>query len=176
LIRRGLFRSDLYYRLAEYDLDLPAVRDLPEKKRRELIVRLVESISQEHGATKTVSDESLAKMAGFCWPGNVRQINFLLKRVYLLSDGAQLSDKKIAQALENLNNRAQGDLAAGPDGAPWDRFPLLAAVDLYRDYRVKKALGLSKGNKTLAAKSLGVNIQTLNNYANKVGQSRAKER
>jgi transcriptional regulator with GAF, ATPase, and Fis domain len=164
MVRGGLFRSDLYYRLAEYELELPSVRELPEKSRRELIARLLESISKKFKLEKSISNESLAKMADFNWPGNIRQIDFLLKRVYLLSDGARLNNKKITNALENMKNRTIEGSACAPSGSPWDNEPLREAVDLYRKYRVKLALDKHGGNKSLAARSLGISPQTLNDY------------
>lgn len=90
-IREGLFREDLFYRLAEITVDIPPLRDR-EGDAVLLAHAFVQRFCQENGrATLTLSDDALAAIEAHEWPGNVRELENCLKRAVIMADGTQIT-------------------------------------------------------------------------------------
>ncbi|MDR0881278.1 MAG: sigma 54-interacting transcriptional regulator [Candidatus Adiutrix sp.] len=168
-ISANRFRSDLYYRLAEHVIHIKPVRDLPSKDLENLLLHLLNKISTTYGVAKNLNARTLELLLKYPWPGNIRQIEHVLKRLYLLSDGLEISERRAVVELKRPVPQAPGLTGLGPATDPYAKLPLSRAVDLYRLDRVEEALRLSKDRAT-AAKSLGLSPQTLNNYE-KAGQT-----
>ena len=77
-VERGLFRADLYHRLAGFELVMPPLRqrrsDIPA-----LVARFLSELAPELGP-RTIGPDALAHLAGYDWPGNVRQLQNLVRR------------------------------------------------------------------------------------------------
>jgi transcriptional regulator with GAF, ATPase, and Fis domain len=89
-VREGRFRSDLFYRLNVFPIDVPALRD-----RREDIPALVAALVEEIGAAMgkrfdAVAKSSLDALQRYDWPGNVRELRNVLERAMILSPGPTL--------------------------------------------------------------------------------------
>jgi two-component system, NtrC family, response regulator len=90
-IREGLFREDLFYRLAEITVEIPPLRDR-EGDAVLLAHAFVQRFSQENGrATLTLSDDALAAIEAHEWPGNVRELENCLKRAVIMADATQIT-------------------------------------------------------------------------------------
>ncbi len=88
-IEIGNFREDLYYRLHVMSLRIPAVRERATEDILSLIQTIHRDLQARHPRSpRTVSDEVLALLVGFNWPGNVRQIRNVLEHALVLSAGA----------------------------------------------------------------------------------------
>jgi transcriptional regulator with GAF, ATPase, and Fis domain len=89
-VAEGSFREDLYYRLHVFPLHIPALRE-----RKEDIPLLVEHIIAEHnarhGTMKEISEEAIAFLQDYHWPGNIRQLENVLERAMALADSDVLS-------------------------------------------------------------------------------------
>ena len=90
MVREGKFREDLYFRLNVFPIDLPRLRDRPrdiplllEHFRRELNHRMGRRIDG-------FSDEALTRLESQEWPGNIRELQNVLERVFILSEGPTL--------------------------------------------------------------------------------------
>jgi DNA-binding NtrC family response regulator len=83
LIESGAFRRDLYYRLAELNVELP-----PLRARREDIAALAEELTRTFAEGVTVSHQAELVLTRHDWPGNVRELRNALKRAIALSRGA----------------------------------------------------------------------------------------
>ncbi len=91
LVRRGLFREDLFYRLNVFPITVPPLRarraDIPDLARR-----FAARFAAEEGKRITgISAESLALLSSYDWPGNVRQLENALFRAVVLADGGELT-------------------------------------------------------------------------------------
>ncbi len=91
LVRRGLFREDLFYRLNVFPITIPPLRarraDIPDLARR-----FAARFAAEEGKRITgIGAESLALLSRYDWPGNVRQLENALFRAVVLADGGELS-------------------------------------------------------------------------------------
>jgi DNA-binding NtrC family response regulator len=92
----GEFREDLYYRLNVVELQVPPLRE-----RREEIPGLVElflaRFNAQYGRQKQISPETLARLTEYSWSGNVRELENIIRRMVVLSDGEQAFDALAAR-------------------------------------------------------------------------------
>ncbi|OPL09507.1 MAG: hypothetical protein AVO33_06850 [delta proteobacterium ML8_F1] len=87
-VREGKFRKDLYYRINVFPIELPPLRkrkqDLPG-----LILELSRAISRRYGSVeKQFSGNALEKLLNYDWPGNIRELENVIERAVIISDGA----------------------------------------------------------------------------------------
>jgi two-component system nitrogen regulation response regulator GlnG len=166
----GKFRPDLYYRLGVFTIDLPPLRergdDLPL-----LVSHYVRRFSRELGReVREVAAEALERLQGYGWPGNIRELQSVLKQALLLASGPVL----LPAFLPDLAGRA-GEPATLP--AAGEGFDLEAfvgerlgpdACDLYADVHrqvdrlfLARVLEYTGGNQHQAARLLGIARKTL---------------
>jgi two-component system, NtrC family, response regulator AtoC len=151
------FREDLYYRLAGYEITLPSLRerlaDLPalvDHFRR----RALPDLGME--PVPPASPEVIAALAEHRWPGNVRELEHVVRR--LLIDAGTLSDAAAARRL--LRNQAP--LAAGAGrAAPEAGGSAGATLDGAERAHIEAVLAATQGNRSAAARILGVERKTL---------------
>jgi len=145
------FRLDLYYRLAHAVIVLP-----PLRQRGQDIELLVEYFLQEActAANRQVrlSPTAIHRLAGYSWPGNIRQLRSVIKRVVLLgAEGHDVTPEKLE--LENAEIPTT----------------LLQELEQSERRRVGEALSQARGSRTEAAKILGVPRTTLVNRVKRYG-------
>jgi transcriptional regulator of acetoin/glycerol metabolism len=146
-VREGKFREDLYYRLAVYDLALPALRE-----RREdfpgLCDQLLSNIAQAQGkGVKSIGEPVMRKLRAHTWPGNVRELDNVLRSAVIRCKGTRVLKRDLPPSL---------DLAPLTS----ESFPTLAKVERAH---IDRALELCSGNKKKAAELLGIHRNTLAN-------------
>jgi two-component system response regulator HydG len=150
-IRRGSFRTDLYYRLNVIALHLPTLRqradDIPLLAEH-FLVRIAE-LRQE--PQKTLSASTLDALVSYAWPGNVRELENALERAVILTPGEEIVPSALP---ERVTARVSVPLVA--ERAPVN--PTLEAVE--RAY-IMWVLGSESGNKSRAAEVLGIDPSTL---------------
>jgi two-component system response regulator HydG len=150
-IRRGNFRSDLFYRLNVIALNLPTLRE----RRDDLLLlleALLQNLAQETGTEpKALSSEALDAVMVYEWPGNVRELENALEHAVVLSRGTLIE----AGALpERITRRRKEPLVAERSY----RNPTLEVIERAYIMWVLQAEG---GNKTRAAEVLGIDPSTL---------------
>lgn len=153
MIREGSFREDLYYRLNIISLTLPDLN-----QRRGDIAQLADTFMSDsarcHGrAAPHLSGEAIRLLEGAAWPGNVRQLKNLCERWTLLYPGKELTAQMLSCELE-------GEKPPCSD-TPW-QLPAggIDLVELEKSL-IEQALALSSGNKSAAARLLGMTRHTL---------------
>jgi two-component system response regulator AtoC len=147
-VRAGRFRSDLYFRLKVVSVHLPPLRD-----RGDDILLLGRHFVREFSRKFQKRFEDLSPGAqnlflGYRWPGNVRELKNLIERVVLLEDGERLE-------VEHLPAELAGRRVAGDESIP---LPTLAQMEA--DH-ISEVLRLTAGNKSRAARVLGISRQGL---------------
>lgn len=102
LIKEGKFRKDLYYRLNVFNLNIPPLREHPEDIPL-LIQHFLSKLYHETGIYRRMSDECLKALLDYQWPGNIRELRFLIDRLALKTDSEiiQLEDLPI-EILSNV--------------------------------------------------------------------------
>jgi DNA-binding NtrC family response regulator len=108
-LARGEFREDLYYRLNVVEIHIPPLRE-----RREEIPHLVEGFlarfTEQYGRKKRLSAETMARLSEYSWTGNVRELENVIRRMVVLTDGEE--------AFETLVGRRRNGHAAAPRLGP----------------------------------------------------------
>lgn len=150
-IRRGNFRSDLFYRLNVIALDLPPLRE-----RRDDLLLLIEAIllrlAAEHNAEpKALSSEALDAVVVYDWPGNVRELENALEHAVVLSRGTVIEGSALP---ERITTRRKEPLVA-------ERSYKNPALDVIERAYIMWVLQAEGGNKTRAAEVLGIDPSTL---------------
>jgi transcriptional regulator with PAS, ATPase and Fis domain len=149
-MEEGRFRRDLYFRVAGFALRVPSLRE-----RREDIPALVEAflraLARECGkALRGITVKALRLLIGYAWPGNVRELEHELRRlVHVCPQGEAIDSTMIASHI----------VAAGPGHdpeAPLDVLDLGKNVDALERRLILEALAQSHGNRSRAARLLGV--------------------
>ncbi|MFO0762387.1 MAG: sigma-54 dependent transcriptional regulator [Byssovorax sp.] len=155
-VEEGTFRDDLRYRLNVVHLVIPPLRDRPEDIP--LLGRhFLERAAERFGVRSLrIPDELFARLARHPWPGNVRELENAMESLVALSPDGEL------------------DLALLPDGAPAAGAPaphagLKERVDAYERGLLIAALAATKGNRSEAARALGISRATLHEKLTKHG-------
>jgi two-component system response regulator HydG len=150
-IRRGNFRSDLFYRLNVININLPPLRE-----RRDdlllLIEALLQNLAQENGSDmKALASEALDAVMVYEWPGNVRELENALEHAVVLTRGPLIEGTSLP---ERITRRRKEPLVAERSY----RNPTLEVIE--RSY-IMYVLQSEGGNKTRAAEVLGIDPSTL---------------
>ncbi|MEN9580818.1 MAG: hypothetical protein RJA70_3827 [Pseudomonadota bacterium] len=152
-VEAGRFREDLYYRLNVIDVHLP-----PLRARGNDILLLaqffLEAAAKNVGrAIDGIASDAAAQLLGYDWPGNVRQLENTMQRAVALTQ----FDKITAN---DLPERIRGHRSTRPDDSDPHPEHLFSLAELEHRY-IEKVLKLLNGNKTQAAKILGVDRRSL---------------
>jgi transcriptional regulator with GAF, ATPase, and Fis domain len=152
-IAAGEFREDLYYRLRVVELALPPLRE-----RREDIPKLARHFLERFAAREgkevpTLDREAFAALLAHEYAGNIRELENLLEGAASLSRGGVIR----LEDLQWLPARAPGRIEADP-GAAEGEVPNLRAL---QDRHIRRVLKLAGGNKSRAARLLGISRRTL---------------
>jgi DNA-binding NtrC family response regulator len=159
-VAAGRFRSDLYYRLNVVEITVPPLRERAEDIPY-LTAALVRRFSKEFTRPITgLTEAAEERLMRWPWPGNVRELRNVIERACLLCEGHLLTEADLARSLAErpVIVAAGRELAEDePSGPPPDR------------EQVRLALDDSGGNKTLAAKRLGISRRALYRLIDKYG-------
>jgi two-component system response regulator HydG len=150
-VRRGHFRSDLFYRLNVIALELPCLRD-----RRDDLVLLIDHCLQElatdrDNAPKALSADALDAVMVYDWPGNVRELQNALEHAVVLSKGTLIEPASLP---ERITRRRREPLVA-------ERSSPNPSLEVIERAYIMWVLQAEGGNKTRAAEILGIDPSTL---------------
>ena len=159
-VRRGKFRRDLFFRLSVLNLKIPSLRDRPED-----IPILVHELLYKYGkGTKKISDESVAEITRYEWPGNIRELDSLVKLYVILMEGSGPDDKLLFKLLDEFKKNHHV-LAEREKGFMYkESFTVRAKTLKERVGAYERAIiqnELKKFNKKETANRLGISVNTL---------------
>ncbi|WP_071395704.1 sigma-54 interaction domain-containing protein [Bacillus tuaregi] len=152
----GVFREDLFYRLNQMPIHIPALR-IRKDDISLLSSRLIEKINQEYGRNiEGMTVSALAKLQTYDWPGNVRELDNILRRaIIFMKYNESLIDVNHLIDLQTTMPPRQGGEKFKLEGT------LAEMVEDYEKNIIARTLMKHSGNKTMTAKELGVSLRNL---------------
>jgi two-component system NtrC family response regulator len=154
-IKDGSFREDLYYRVSEVVIPVPALRER-ETDAVVLAQVFLDRFSKENGRDfRGFTDAALESIEGYNWPGNVRELENRVKRAVILAEGKQITAQ---------------DLGFEDESVPLS-LDLRSARESAERSVIQRALLVNNNNMSHAAKTLGVSRPSLYNLMNKLGMA-----
>ncbi len=155
LVNRGLFRSDLYYRINVIPIHIPPLRE-----RRDDIPLLVNYYLERYSPSKkiSISDKALRILVNYGWPGNVRELRNIVQRLALFSGEVIEADDLPPEILED--DLAAQVLKSCKSCLTNENMPLEQIVSCLESNLLVQAMEQSGGNKSRAAKILQINLST----------------
>ena len=157
-VRTGKFREDLYYRLNVFTILLPPLRDRKEDIPL-LTQTFLEEFSEKHKKTVRLLDPSVQEaLRGYAWPGNIRELRNVIERAVIVSRTDRLSLTDLpAQFNQDSDITPTIEMSLGIPLAEAEKELLL------------QTLKFAGGNKSQAAKMLGISLKTLYNKLERYG-------
>ena len=158
-LEEGTFREDLYYRLNVVPIDIPPLREHKEDIPDLVNLFLRRFASDSGREVAAISDEAMDLLRTHSWMGNVRELQNVIERACALAKTSKLEVGDIH--LDSPRNRA---------GSSTDRFlPDGMTLDQYEDEMIREALKRAGGNKSQAARLLGLSRNALRYRLSKIG-------
>ena len=156
-VEQGEFRGDLFFRLAVFPIEIPALRE-----RGDDVVLLARHFASQlgkelRGREATVSDAGIQTLRAHHWPGNVRELENSIERACILADGATLT----LGDLGLVNDEMRDPTAFGFDTAGTLNEATERAVKMVERRKIAECLAKYDGNKGRTAEALGVSYKTL---------------
>ena len=172
-VEAGRFREDLYYKLNVVHVAVPPLRDRADDISA-LTHHLLERIAQQPGLRHLdITDDALALLRRYDWPGNVRQLQNALFRAAVLCEGVALTTDDFPQiaSLGDRSSVAAGPSTSGPNGGVSLFRPdghLRPLEDIEADV-IRLAIGHYRGRMTEVARRLGIGRSTLYRKLSELG-------
>jgi len=186
-MRRGAFRDDLYYRLAVVTIRIPPLRERIEDIDHLVPALLGELARDLKREPARLSEPARVLMTSYGWPGNVRELRNVLERAVLLGGTPWIHPEHLPAEIASPGppalglgasgvERGFGDLRLAPERSAREASGMgaraglpIRTLDEVECEAIQSALVATGGNKTLAAKKLGISRQTLRTKIRKYG-------
>jgi two-component system response regulator HydG len=150
LVKERRFREDLYYRLNVITIEIPPLRERPEDipLLAQHFLRLY--AARNHRSLEGFTETVLARLRAYPWPGNVRELEHALERAVILARGTLIDEGDLPTVVGQAETASR--VIPIPIGMP---------LDEVEQRLIEETLRLTKGNKELAAKLLGIASRTI---------------
>jgi DNA-binding NtrC family response regulator len=168
-VQEGRFREDLFYRL-----NVIPVHAAPLRERKEDIVLLIQhfidKFNNEYGYQVTgMTEESMAKVTNYPWPGNIRQLENAMERAMVFSKTGLIGVEHFDLLNSNLHKTEENQSQSAPVVNPDDILAPGMTISKAEQILIIKTLTDCEGNKNKAAEMLDISIRTLRNKLHEYG-------
>lgn len=167
MLSSGGFRKDLFYRLATFSIRAPSLREIPEDIPK-LAYHFLEEMRRENPrAPRKIDKEAMDKLMAYPWPGNARELRNVLERASLEAGRGPIKEMHLPR-----------EIRKGPDPSDLgeDLRTMKQELQEAEKRAIRKALARTGGNKSMAAKILGIHRTVLYEKMKKHGLHRSKLR
>lgn len=159
----GKLREDLFYRLGEFPIVVPPLRERPEDITP-LANLFLARLNERHGGCKAFTGTALEQLRRFPWPGNVRELHNVVGRAYIMAGGDVISDPlgqiRVTTPIDETPSTLT--VAVGTTFEEIERRMLMKTLEFFSN------------DKTKAARALGVSVKTIYNHLAKHQQNPAE--
>jgi DNA-binding NtrC family response regulator len=154
MVDENKFREDLWFRINVVRLYIPPLReragDVPL-----LAQYFLKKYNERYGLSARITESGAREMEAYTWPGNVRQLQHMMERLAILAAGARIDDKAVRDAIESTEPREH---------------PTETLADAEAE-QIRRVLAATNGNKSRAARILGIERKTLYRKLERMGIS-----
>lgn len=154
MVEEGRFREDLWYRLDVVRIQIPPLRERPGDVPL-LASAFLKRYNERYGLEARLTESGMRALCETTWPGNVRQLQHVLERMVILAPGGRITEDAVAEALRSSRTAA-------------DTGETLAEAEADQ---IRKVLAATNGNKSRAARILGIERKTLYRKIERMGLS-----
>lgn len=159
-VRAGRFREDLYYRMAVFPIELPALRDRPADEIVRLSYSVLADLQGRFGVQEVrIADAAMVALTRHDWPGNIRELRNVLERCMVNAEGAQLIEP---------GHLPPDILPAVAQGSDDSEEELVSLEEMERRH-VRRVLRHCEGNRTRAAELLGISRRAIYDKIERLG-------
>jgi DNA-binding NtrC family response regulator len=167
MVKEGTFREDLFYRLNVVPVVMPSLRERREDVPA-LATRFVARLGETNGRPQArLSEDAMRALADAEWPGNVRELQNFLERVVVFAEDDLIGRADVERELASRPGGSSAAVSPPAANLAGPATPDVESLDAQRAnaerVAVREALAKAKGNRTLAARLLGVSRRTLYN-------------
>ncbi len=152
MVDEGKFREDLWYRLNVVRLTVPPLceraSDIPL-----LVHCFLKRYNQRYNLATRLTDSGLKAMAEYSWPGNIRQLQHMMERLTILAPAGRIDDSSVQHAIDQMDSRDRASETLADTEAD----------------QIRRVLTATNGNKSRAAKILGIERKTLYRKLERMG-------
>ena len=152
MVEEGTFREDLWYRLNVVRLTVPPLceraSDIPL-----LVHYFLKRYNERYKLETKLTDSGLKAMAEYSWPGNIRQLQHMMERLTILAPGGRIDDAAVREAIEQMDSREHASDSLADTEAE----------------QIRRVMAAVNGNKSRAAKVLGIERKTLYRKLERMG-------
>lgn len=150
LVKENKFREDLYYRLSVIPIHIPALRERKEDIPL-LIDHFLKKLCERNKRRKTIDDDGIRILQEYSWPGNIRELENLVERLYVISDTDTIDPMLIGMHINKASFTSNG----------FSNMPLEDAMYSFERNLIIQAMKKADGVKNRAAKILGISTSVL---------------
>jgi DNA-binding NtrC family response regulator len=159
-LEQGTFREDLYYRLNVLPINVPPLRERKEDIPF-LVEHFVKKLGKDLGSrVESVAPEAIERLLQYHWPGNVRELENVIERSMVLASGTRLQASDIRLETEHRARPAASNGGFLPEGL---------SLEQYEQQLIREALRRANGNKSQAARLLGLTRNALRYRLSQMG-------
>jgi DNA-binding NtrC family response regulator len=170
MVRQGLFREDLYYRLSTISVHLPSLRERHEDIA--LLARhFVHLFSERFGVERRLSDEALAALRAHAWPGNVRELLHAVEAAMVVCEGPAIGPEHLPASVRTDSAGPGRAQEPAHDSSPGVDDSGLLTLEAVERAHIERVLRAHHGHRGLAAKALGISERNLYRKLREWGQA-----
>ena len=164
LVKDGIFREDLFYRVSVIPMELPPLRE-----RAGDIAELADYFIAKHctqaGRSLAISPQAMRRLETYSWPGNVRELEHTIERAVALETTDTIQPERLPEQITNFNQVRIASAFDLPEGG----LNLTAHLDQLEKTYLLEALRRTDGNQTNAAELLQMSVRSLRHLLDKHG-------
>ncbi len=161
LVEAGSFKEELFYRLNTVGLKIPSLKE----RQDDIKVMAEHFLNFKKSEAKILTSGAIEKLSNYFWPGNAHELKNIMERTYILTDGQYIEASHLPEFAQEVKVEK---VEVKPSYVEFTLF------DLEKKHIID-TLGHLGGNKTRAAKALGITVKTLYNKLHSYGMIEARE-
>jgi transcriptional regulator with GAF, ATPase, and Fis domain len=166
-VELGSFRQDLFYRLSVFPIKLPSLRERPEDIHP-LVIHFIEHYKQKTGRfISGISKDALQALITYEWQGNVRELENAIERAVIIASGRQIELEDLPEAISKIALEARDRIkverakAASEGRTTTFEVTVPSSMEEIERQAIEATLDYTEGDKSHAARALGIGRKTL---------------